>query len=135
MTITELLAAVFFLQPSLIIIFAPVQIIALFLFLLASKKNSIFRTFFYAFSATLFAVLTIFLMGIMSVPFLHVHMFQLLSISFGLCFILIFISSCLYWFLIYFYLVYLVKMPDITMLGGLSSAIAGLSVLTLYCLL
>lgn len=134
MVFIQLFAAFFYLQPSLIITFVPVQIVVLFLCLWLIKKISIFKALLHAFAATFFASLVIFLLGSIVVPFLHVNFFQLLSISFGYSFFLLFMTAVVYWMLLYFYLSYLLKIRIIAQLSGISSAIAGLSVLVLYCL-
>ena len=135
MTFFQLLPAFFYLQPSLIISFVPVQFTLLFICLRIYKKISILKAVFHAFIATVFATVIIFLVGSFVVPFVHLNFFQLVGISIATSVGLLFASTFVYWLIIRFYLRYVVSMEDITHLSGLSSAIAGLSVVVFYYLL
>lgn len=133
MSFFEFLAAFFYLQPSLVITFVPIQIFALF-FILRFYKNPILKSILHAFGATLFAALIIFLIGCTIIPFAHLSFLQSLKISFVQSSMLIFISAFVYGCFTYVYLQYLFKIRSVRILSLLSSAIAGASVLGLYYL-
>ncbi len=179
MMFLQIVAAFFYLQPSLIISFVPVQILALFFCLISAslvprslshkisrlaytrskrtaspfasmeapkepngevnlkwfKKFVFLKAFLYAFTATIFATILIFLAGLLIVPFVYVRFFQLVEISYHISIFLLLISVFIYWLLISFFLHYLLKLNHIIKLTALSSAIAGFSVLALYYLL
>lgn len=135
MNFFEIIAAFFYLQPSLIINFVPMQIIFLMFCLIYFKKMTHLKAFFHALVATISATIIIFLTGFLIVPFIYVRFFQLIEISYNLSLVLFVISVFMYWLWINFYLHYAVKLKNITQITLLSSAIAGFSVLALYYLL
>ncbi len=134
MNLSELIAALFYVQPSLIFTFVPVQIITLFLFLGIGKKSSLIKSFFHSLGATLFSMLVIMGMGMIIVPMVNVSSFRLMGLPFGVSLLVVVLSSLMYWLLIYSYLKYIVKIRDIAKMSALSSALAALSVILLYCL-
>ena len=135
MKFLETLAAFFYLQPSLIVSFVPLQIISLMVSLTTFKKLPFLKVFFYSIGATLFTTVFIFLFGFILVPLIYVRFFQLVEISFNASFFLFIASVFIYWVGINFYLHCILNLKNIIKCTAVSSAIAGLSVLFLYYLL
>jgi hypothetical protein len=135
MKFLELVAAFFYLQPSLLISFVPIQIIFLFICLSNLKKMQFLKAFCYSFAATIFAFILIILTGLIIVPFIYVRFFQLIEISYKQTILIFVISVFLYWLSICLYLSNIFKLKKITYTAALSSAFAGSSVLALSYLL
>lgn len=135
MAVARFILAFFYLQPSLIITFVPIQIILLALFLYHYKKISLAKSFFLSGASVLLAVLIIGVLGFFIVHFFHKNFWEFIFLSWIESLLLVVASSSMYAFLINYFLQYLFKIRNVTGISWLSSAIAGLSVLGLYHLL
>lgn len=135
MEIVRFILAFFYLQPSLVITFIPLQIFLLAFFLYWFKKVPALRSIFISFMCVLLALLNIIGLGIFIVHFLYENFWEFIFLSWIESLLLVAAASCVYGILSNFFLRYIFKIRHVQGISWSSSAIAGMSVIGLYYLL
>lgn len=133
--IIEFIVAFFYLQPSLVITYLPIYVILLSFFLNRYKGIFFVTALLCSLCATLLAFLSIMLIGIFIIAWTRMSIIDLTRFSFAEYFLMIFISALLYWIFTDWYLRFMIKVKKSWKIIGLSSTLAGLSVIAVYYLL